>query len=137
MIMATVVGTLSSIPVIPHNVPQIASASMATNGLMLSVLPISFGSTRLPINITAVPTPKNITSDGTNSTNWSRTKNVGNKVPMIGPTDGMKLNRKIKKAQNIGVSIPTAERIIKLIPADNRFTKDFKLIYLDIELSTF
>ena len=37
--------------------------------------------------------------------------NDGNKVPIIGPTEGMKLNMNIKKAQNTGESIPTIKSI--------------------------
>jgi hypothetical protein len=67
--MATVIGTLKNIPTIPQIDPQIAKESIATSGLMLSVLPIRRGSTKLPINIATVPTPNKMIKNGTNSPN--------------------------------------------------------------------
>ena len=69
MINATVIGTLSSIPVMPQSEPQSAKERMATNGLMLSVFPIKRGSTKLPTNVATVPTPNRIIRNGTNSPN--------------------------------------------------------------------
>jgi len=69
MINATVIGTLSNIPNIPQILPHSAKDIIATRGLIFKVLPISFGSTRLPIRVATPPTPKSIIKNGTNSPN--------------------------------------------------------------------
>ena len=110
MIMATVIGTLRSIPVIPQSDPQRAKERIATNGLIFSVFPINLGSTKLPTSVAIVPAPNKMIRKGTNSPNWINENSAGRTVPMIGPTDGMKLNTKIRNAQNRGESIPTASK---------------------------
>ena len=67
--MATVIGTLKNIPIIPQIEPQRAKDNMATNALIFSVLPIIHGSIRLPTSIATVPTPIRIIMKGRNSPN--------------------------------------------------------------------
>lgn len=64
IIIVTVTGTLTIIPVIPNYVPKIASASNIASGLKFMVLPIIHGSKILPVkNTIAVIAPTMIKQD--------------------------------------------------------------------------
>ena len=60
----TVIGTLKNIPVIPQIEPQIDSANSVAKELMFNVLPISFGSTTLPIKTWIKPTVSKMSKNG-------------------------------------------------------------------------
>ena len=51
MIRITVIGTLTTIPMIPQMVPQTAKASTATSGLIFKESPMIFGSMKLEMRV--------------------------------------------------------------------------------------
>jgi hypothetical protein len=107
IIMITVIGTQRNIPGMPQTEPHNPRESKITIGLRLSRLPISLGSSRLPMqNCTAVST-EIVAMKGPNVGNCTSVSSEGNKVAMIEPMVGMKLSKKIKTAQKLAKSTPT------------------------------
>ena len=106
MIM-TVIGTHRNMPGIPQTEPHRPRESNMTIGLRLSLLPINFGSIRLPTqNCTPVSTNK-VTIKGPSVSNCTSVSTEGKAVAMIEPIVGMKLSKKIRTAQKLAKSTPT------------------------------
>tara|TARA_B110000037_G_C16672878_1_gene323423 strand:+ start:233 stop:496 length:264 start_codon:yes stop_codon:yes gene_type:complete len=87
--MITVIGTLKSIPVIPHSVPQNDNAKIATKELMFSVLPMSFGSNKFPTKTWSDPTINKTIKQLDKSPNCKIQNRAGNRVPIKEPIVGM------------------------------------------------
>ena len=100
MMMATVMGTLSSIPTMPHSMDHRMRLSTTTSGLILSVLPIRRGSMMLPTSSCTIVTPMTTTRKGVRLSNCTRASRAGRAVAVMEPIVGTKLNRKIRKDQN-------------------------------------
>ena len=101
IIITTVKGTLTIIPVVPHINPQNIKDSILTKGLMFIEFPIHFGSIKLPIITCIDPTIKRITKATEKSPNCNKEKTTGNNVANKEPMVGIKFKRNIRNAQNI------------------------------------
>ena len=96
IIITTVKGTLTIIPVVPHINPQNIKDKILTKGLMFIEFPIHIGSIKLPIITCIEPTTKRIIRAIEKSPNCNKEKITGNNVANKEPMVGMKFKRKIK-----------------------------------------
>jgi hypothetical protein len=101
IIITTVKGTLTIIPVVPQINPQNIKDRMLTKGLIFIEFPIHFGSIKFPITTWMDPTTKRIIRAIEKSPNCNKENTTGNNVANKEPMVGMKFRRNIRNAQKI------------------------------------
>ncbi len=82
-------GTDRNMPASPQMLPHTASEISTTSGEMLSEVPISFGSTMLPMTNWVAPPPINTARTGAGEANCTTASRVGNRMPSSEPMVGM------------------------------------------------
>ena len=96
IIITTVKGTLTIIPVVPQISPQNIKDNILNSGLIFMEFPSHFGSIKFPIITWIDPTTNRIIKALEKSPNWSIEKTTGNKVASKEPIVGIKFKIKIK-----------------------------------------
>ena len=102
----TMMGTQRIIPLTTQMEPHSVSERTIASGLRLSLLPMSLGSSMLPMRTWMAARPPAVRKKGTRLSNWTRARMAGKNVASIEPIVGMKLSTKIMMAQNSAKSSP-------------------------------
>ena len=117
IIITTVKGTLTIIPVVPQINPQNIKDRMLTKGLIFIEFPIHFGSIKFPITTWMDPTTKRIIRAIEKSPNCNKEKTTGNNVANKEPMVGMKfknLQPRMRHRKIDLVAVPIS-RVMELI----------------------
>mmetsp|Transcript_12374 Transcript_12374/g.36473 ORF Transcript_12374/g.36473 Transcript_12374/m.36473 type:complete len:219 (+) Transcript_12374:162-818(+) len=125
-----VIGTASTMPVMPHSAAHTISEQRITTGDKSSVFPNRYGSSTLPASACAAPGTRNATST------WARLKSGSSKTMGIGramaktvPMTGTKLSQKPRMAKTSQSSSPMAASAAAVTTPTKNETLTFALMY--------